>query len=91
MHVAVGACTPRRRRRVRQLDADESGVWNDSASHTTLSKPLKPPWRVFGLLLMSSEYVVLSSVKRPLRDAVAVAADDRAEVRFATRGVPRVV
>ena len=52
-----------------------------SASHTKRSKPWSPPWRLFGPLLMSSVYVVAVERERRVGDAVAVAADDAAEVR----------
>ena len=48
------------------LTPTESGVWTGVAAQTLVLKPLKPPWRVYGLLLMSSDYTMLESVKRPL-------------------------
>src|SRR5262245_66177073 len=46
------------------LTPTESGVCTGSAAQILVLKPLKPPWRVFGLLLMSSEYCVARDVER---------------------------
>jgi hypothetical protein len=41
-------------------------VVNGVAFQTWTLKPWKPPWRLFGGLLMSSEYVLPSITNRPL-------------------------
>ena len=59
----------------------------DVAVQTRSSNPSGPPCRVFGPLLSGSSYVVAVQLEGAAGDAVAVAADERAEVGVVVRDV----